>query len=379
MKKQSNTIDAFFALLRAGLWEQGVRLSSFEPFDFAVLYELAEEQSVAGLIAAGLEHVEDRKVKKQEAMPFLKNVFSLEGQNASMNSFIADIVVKMREAGIYPLLVKGQGVAQCYTRPLWRSAGDVDFLFDAENYEKAKAFLLPMATSSEREVRYKKHLAMVFDSWVVELHGLMPTEISRRINAGIEEIQENIFGKGGIRVWKNGKVDVFLPAPDNDIILIFTHFLQHFFVGGVGLRQIADWSRLLWTYREEIDRNLLGQRLRRMGILSEWKVFAHFAVSYLGIPAGTMPFYEPSGVLSWRSRLVCSHILKTGNLGHNMDQSYRGRYPRLIGKSITLWRRIGEFFYMSLVFPLEVPRFFLTYVVRRTKAALLYNSQPKVS
>ena len=369
MKRLSKQVNAFFALLRAGLWEQGVRLLPLEPLDFTTLYDLADEQSVVGLLAAGLEHVEDRKVTKPEALPFLKKVFSLESRNESMNRFIGETVARMREAGINALLVKGQGVAQCYTRPLWRSAGDVDFFFDELNYEKARAFLIPLAESVDSEEKRKKHQAMTINSWVVELHGLMPTEFSERVNAGIEDVQKDIFENGNVRVWRNGDVDVFLPSPDNDIFIIFTHFLQHFFVGGVGLRQIADWCRLLWTYREEIDHNLLESRLRKMGIMLEWKAFAHFAVSYMGMPDGAMPLYESSTSLERKSRRICRLILKTGNMGHNMDQSYRRRYPKLIEKSITFWRRLGEFCYLSMVFPLDAPRFFLTYVGRRTKAA----------
>ena len=89
----------------------------------------------------------------------------------------------MREAGIYTVQVKGQGVGQCYERPLWRSCGDVDLFFDAESYERAKGFLSPLAVEVEPEEKRKKHLAMTIDPWLVELHGLMPTEISERINA----------------------------------------------------------------------------------------------------------------------------------------------------------------------------------------------------
>lgn len=75
-----------------------------------------------------------------------------------------------------------------------------------------------------------------------------------------ERVQRDIFENGGVRVWRNDGVDVLLSSPDNDVMIVFTHFLQHFFVGGVGLRQICDWCRLLWTYRDSIDRGLLEQR-----------------------------------------------------------------------------------------------------------------------
>ena len=54
-----NNQDAFFALLRAGLWEKEVQLSPSDIIDFSEVYRLAEEQSVIGLVATGLEHVKD--------------------------------------------------------------------------------------------------------------------------------------------------------------------------------------------------------------------------------------------------------------------------------------------------------------------------------
>lgn len=368
--EKKNTVKTFFALVRAGLWEQVVRMISFSPVDFDTLYELADEQSVVGLIAAGLEHVEGMKITKPMALPFLKKVFSLEGRNQAMNEFIGKTVRSLREKGIFTLLVKGQGVAQCYDRPQWRSSGDVDFFLDSENYEKAKVILCPLASSVEPEEKRNKHQAMTIESWTVELHGLMPTEISERINDGVAEVQKDIFENGGVRVWNNNGIDVFLPNPNNDVIIIFTHFLQHFFVGGVGLRQIADWCRLLWTYRNEIDRSLLEKRLSGMGIMSEWRAFGYFAVSWLGMPEEAMPFYETSPRLSNQARRICRIILDSGNMGHNKDQSYRHKYPKLVEKSITFWHRLGEFFRLTRIFPWDGPRYFLTYVGRRTKAVL---------
>lgn len=75
-----------------------------------------------------------------------------------MNKFIAEMVDKMRVVGIYTLLVKGQGIAQCYERPLWRVSGDVDLLLSEENYQKAKEYLVPLSTFQKSEGRYSKHL-----------------------------------------------------------------------------------------------------------------------------------------------------------------------------------------------------------------------------
>lgn len=362
--KQSNNI-LFFELLKAGLWEQGVKLLPYHPVDFDALYELADEQSVVGLIAAGLEHVEDMKITKPMALPFLKKVFSLEGRNQAMNVFIGRTVQLLRDRGVYTLLVKGQGVAQCYARPQWRSAGDVDFFLDADNYEKAKGVLAPMASDVEREDRRRLHLAMTIDDWTVELHGTLHTEISKRMNKGIDAIQREIFTQGKVRVWRNGDTDVFLPAPDEDVVLVFTHILEHFFIGGVGLRQLCDWCRLLWTSRGQIDVTLLESRLRRMGLMPEWKGFAALAAGYLGMPVDAMPLYSVAPKYRRKADRICRLILQTGNMGHNIDQSYRTKYPVLVAKVITFFRRLGEFARLTVIFPENVVGFWARYVGRR--------------
>ena len=128
---------AFFALLQAGLWEQEVQLLPYGEIDFEALLQLAEEQSVVGLVAAGIEHVTDRKPQKKDVLQFIGRTVQLEQRNQAMNYFIGVIVEKMREAGVYTLLVKGQGVAQCYESTLWRSCGAVDFLLDEEEVDRA--------------------------------------------------------------------------------------------------------------------------------------------------------------------------------------------------------------------------------------------------
>ena len=40
-------------------------------------------------------------------------------------------------------------------------------------------------------------------------------------------------------------VQVFLPAPDCDVVFLFTHILHHFFFEGIGLRQFCDLCRFL--------------------------------------------------------------------------------------------------------------------------------------
>ena len=291
MVKNSNT-QAFFALVRAGLWEKEVRLSPYKDIDFSEVYRIAEEQSVIGLVAAGLEHISDVKVPQQIALQFAGQTIQLEQRNKAMNSFIAKLISRLREEDIYTLLVKGQGIAQCYERPLWRACGDVDLFLSLDNYRKAQKTLIPIASDIEKENPDNLHQAMTIEGWCVELHGTLRSQLGKRIDRVIDEVQEDVFFGGNVRSWDNGGTQVFLPSANNDTIFVFTHILQHYFGGGIGLRQICDWCRLLYTYRDSLNHKLLEYRLRKMGLLPHWKAFAALVVDTLGLSVDAIPLYS---------------------------------------------------------------------------------------
>ncbi len=366
---KENTERVFFDLLKAGLWEKSVRLLPYGEIDFSVVMDLAEEQSVVGLVAAGLENVVDMKPQKKDVLQFIGRTVQIEQQNQAMNYFIGVLVDKMQEAGIKTLLVKGQGIAQCYERPLWRSCGDVDFFLDAENYEKAKAYLTPLAVSVEPEGEASLHYGMTIDPWVVELHGTLHCGLSSRMDKMIDAIHKDTFENGNVRVWKDGETEVLLPGADNDIIFIFTHFLKHFYKGGIGLRQICDWCRLLWTYRETFDVALLEKRLCDMGLMSEWRAFAAFAVEWLGMPAEVMPLYSLSRKWVRKAGRIGKFVMSVGNFGHNRDMSYYSKYPYVVRKVISLWQRIGDVCRHGLIFPLDSLRFFPSIIFNGLRSA----------
>lgn len=353
MKGLDSNNQAFFALVKAGLWEQDARLLHFDNIDFSEVQRLAEEQAVVGLVAAGLEHVVDKKPAKTDVLQFVGQALQLEQQNTAMNYFIGVIIDKLRAIGVYTLLVKGQGIAQCYEKPLWRSCGDVDLLLSNDNYQKAKEYLTSIAASVDEENQYNQHLSMTIDPWVVELHGTLRSGLWKRLDETIDKVQQAIFYGGSVRSWMNGNTQVFLPGVNEDVVFVFSHILQHYFKEGIGLRQICDWCRLLWKYREKIDKKLLEERLKAMGVMTEWKAFAALAVEYLGMPVEAMPFYSDKKCWKSKANRIVEFVLETGNFGHNRDYSYYDKYPYLVYKLISFWRHLKDGFHYFMVFPID--------------------------
>ena len=350
--------EVFFELVKAGLWNNEVRLSQYVEIDFNEIYRLAQEQSVVGLLAAGLEHVADVKVPQTLALTIAGEVLQLEQRNREMNVLIADLIEKLRKEDIYTILLKGQGVAQCYEKPLWRCSGDIDLFLSNDNYQKAKSFLMPLASEIEKEYLREMHLGMCVDGWVVELHGSLYGGLSSRIEQELDKVHQDTFFGGAFRSWNNNGTQVFLLKAENDVFYVFSHILQHFFMEGIGLRQICDWCRLMWTYRDKLDLQLLEGRIKRAGLMTAWKAFYNLASRYLGMPDFGSGLTVHDSRFDKKADRIMDFILKSGNMGHNRDMSHFSKYPYLIRKCISMGRRIGDLINHARIFPLDSLRFF---------------------
>ena len=386
---RDNTESVFFELLKAGLWSDGnpeIRIDGAT--DWEKIYQLAQEQSVQGLVLQSLEELRAKnlelRVPQTLLLQWIGEVQMIEQRNKKMNVYIAELIEELRKYNIYALLIKGQGIAQCYENPLWRSSGDVDLLLSKDNYEKAKAFLLTLGEITEPEEANKKHFAMQIEQWTVELHGTLHVGLSARVDRMLDNVQYDVFHRGEVRsvaldvndsLNDNGttksfkSVQIFLPAENEDVVYVFAHILQHLYTGGIGLRQVCDWCRLLYTYRDSLNYGLLEQRIKRAGLMSEWKMFGAFAVELLGMQVEAMPLldvrckkedgrFEIDANLRKKADKICKFILEVGNFGHNRDNSYFQKHSYFVQKCISAWRRVKDLCRHATIFPVNSVRFF---------------------
>ena len=360
MKTKDINQQAFFELLRTGLWGNGnpdIRIDVIT--DWNEVYQLAQEQSVQGLVLQGIDWLKIQgskfNIPQVLLLQWIGEVQVIEQKNRAMNTFINQLIGDLRKANIYTLIVKGQGVAQCYEKPLWRASGDIDLYMNEDDFQKAKIFFRPLVDKFDPDDEYTRHINMHYGEWVVEIHANQKCSLSSRINRVMNEVHYDLFYNGKVRRWITDGTQIFLPSPDNDAIIIFTHFFNHFYKGGVGLRQVCDWCRLLYTYRDSLNYGLLEQRIKRAGLVNEWRAFGAFAVKYLGMPIEAMPLLNDN--LNMKADRICDFILEVGNFGHNRDTSYYGKHPFLIRKAISASWRLKDWLRHARVFPMDSLRF----------------------
>ncbi len=341
--------EIFFSVLRAGLWGKTDILPGQET-DWKHIYMYAREQTVVGLVADGisvLRKTTPLTLPADVQNAFMQSVLGSEMRNRQMNATLSHISKVLAENGVNAVVLKGQGVALDYPQPMHRQPGDIDFLLDDEGYRTASELLTPKASKVEKENPEKKHLGMYFGDVEVELHGTARADFGKKVNTLMDNMQKDMFLRSDFRAWDCGGIRILLPSADFDAVFIFMHFIQHFYHGGLGLRQICDWTMHLHRFSSDIDINLLESRLTELHMKNEWRIFGWMAVNMLGLPVDEMPFYDLScGNMAekvWESMKISGNFGKKLNAGRDVDNEqyiYR-KIKSFVGHIGWLSRHLG--------------------------------------
>lgn len=351
------TEDQFFALLRSGLWnEVPDRIPFAGGTDWEALYRLSLEQTVVPLVTDGINRLprEFFPSEPERLDPFLGDMMATAKRNRVLDAFIPKLFNAL--ADIPVVLVKGQSLAQDYLEPERRQPGDIDLLLMPASYEAAKAVLLPKATKVLEEQAEIWHQGMHFHNIEVEIHGSVSTLISKRLDRKLAVLLEEQFDGRTFPSVSIGGAGIPVPEADFNAIYIFVHFLQHYWSGGVGLRQLTDWMVFVSVHKRDIHPVILERRLHEFGLLHLWKVFTGFVQEYLGCPAEKLPLAaKPDPKKNAR---IWKYIRRSGNFGKNQDRS-RKKESYLVRKFHSLWRLVvADRLRHFPVFPKESIRFF---------------------
>ena len=364
-----NSDKLFFDILRKGLWGKSEvdTLCSVDEQVWREVLWLSFSQTVAGIISDGLSNCSQGVVPRPIAMKLISASVSTEHRNQQINAKIAQLIPEFVKAGVPVVVVKGQAIAQCYKNPFSRMPGDIDLIVKPEDYERAKTIIRGLSGEEGTDDSGVKHFAATVGDIEVEVHGTVHTSLSSKVNDMLDEMQAEVLADGGSCVWNCNGVDVKVPSADFDALYIFLHLLQHFFCGGLGLRQLGDMAMALHTHKGEIDEQKLIERLERMKLVSEWKAFITFLVNYLGLPEQEAPLYDDK--YTKQADRIWKYIRKTGNFGKNKSRRYGTNSSYLLRKAESLIRNTNSFADHIQLFPADSFKFFWYYFATGIRTA----------
>ena len=336
--EQGREVRAMLALLRAGLWggtdpemEKVFPLTQQEWND---VFLLSRRQTVLGLTYRGLDFLaDDMQPPMALAVKWMAHVDRIEAANAKMDKAVCSLFSKFAQNGVDAVLQKGQGMARMYPEPHLRECGDIDLYFPGHD---GVSDPLEGIFDAQRQ-------KMPDDSWSYEADGVIiehhPFLLDIQNPLRQKYIRSLIAEKGfeKVPVGDADPVEVMVPAPEVNLLLLSSHILKHALGVGIGLRQICDYAVACRYYADRIDPDGMRDIWHRAG-LSRWSELLDGFVS----DVIAMRAKPDVAISSKKTSILLDIILKGGNFGvYSKDRAVASRNV-LSRKAHTLKSFVGN-------------------------------------
>ncbi len=304
------------SLLRSSLWQSEVDLRPFasSSVDWSEIGRMATEQTVAVLVAKAAMSLPESLLPPKG---WLRNAYAMIERNRRthllLDSCVAEGGSRLEDAGLTPVLLKGQAYARCYPEQWLRQCGDIDLYVGEAAYMSAFKTVFKRGWECDKEIDPKaKHFGCRLHGVRVEIHRVAACLASPWANKRFEAWSRQQLSSGGRSV-SIGDRAIAVPSAIFDVVFVFLHLYNHFINGGVGLRQICDWVMLLHAHAGSIDETELKKCLQAFGLMRAWRKFTPIAVDVLGLPKPECPFYSSS--CRRKAERILDIIMREGNFG----------------------------------------------------------------
>ena len=263
------TLQALFALLRAGLWGRyDEAMASAFPLsaqEWGRVFTMARQQTVTGIAFRGLDYLPEEAAPPMGLMAkWMAHADRIEQSNRMMNETVAKLFGHFSASGIEAVLQKGQGIAAMYPEPLLRECGDIDIYFPGHD---GVSDPLAGIAGAVRERQPDDSWTCVVDGIIVEHHTDLLDIQSPRAKRYVQKL---IKEKGFEKVVTGDEVEVLVPAPEVNLLLLSSHILKHAFGVGIGLRQFCDYAVARRYYEGRVNEEEMREIWRMTG-LEKWE------------------------------------------------------------------------------------------------------------
>ena len=346
----------FIELLRAGLWGEKADESLFRSgVDWKEVLKIARQQTVQCIICDSIESLPAELWPSKEVLHRLMMDRIRTAQvHGIMNKTIRKVTEELDRNGVPSILLKGQGVTQNYRRPESRSCGDIDLYVGEKEFDKA-CKIISAIDGARSGIECDHHIQMEFNGIEIELHkkaDYMPGgRMDRDLQAWTVESLDGNFNNPLLRTWNNDGASVRLAPATFDAFFILHHAVRHMTVGGIGFRQLCDWTMYLHSHHTEIDTTLLHKKLKKYRMVEVWQEFGLIAVNILGLPTDELPL-APASIESAKTERILKQIFISGNFGQadtNRKDNSRTTYLKRKWRSFRF--QILRLMRLSVIFP----------------------------
>ena len=331
--------DNYLALVRSALW--GNEPAQWFAGQTELLMQLNAMQGTGPLVFPQVLAQEDIPAVAKMQMKGMC-VHTMQ-QHVHLQGTLEQAWTAMEKAGIYPVLMKGRGLAANYPEPQMRQWGDIDLFVGKEQYHPAAAVMretFPDALKFDEELDHYRHYNLIADGVSIEVH-----RVSVSMQHPLDERRYERMEKEGMshseRLEVNG-LEIRVPEATFNALFVFLHSWEHMMTAGANLRQLCDLALLLHHYAGTIDKGRLGRYLSQLHCMDVWQLYTYIMVRHLGLPETESCFF--TGTCAARAERMLDDLLNGRMVQPQPTEAQQGRVPknRIMRKIHTMRGRLDN-------------------------------------
>ncbi len=251
-------------MLCAAIYNREFDISKYktETINWEEIYKEARAHQVHTVIYPIIKEI-DPKIGPDEKLMSLWSISAISCgiQMISGEVWLGQVIEAFDAVGIKTIVLKGMAINKCYPHPELRTMGDADILVQEDNIEKATKVLESMGYISGKDKK-TKHIEFYKKNAIsIELHRLLIDFNFMHLNQSFhDEIWEKTI------LVNLGLVKINILSWEMQILHICIHMGAHINNGGIGLRQLCDLVTVVEAKRNEINWNIVQDRVIKYGI-----------------------------------------------------------------------------------------------------------------
>lgn len=269
------------------------------------IYRMAVKHSLAGICASAVDLLpESQRPPRPVAVKLAVMAAKIEQTNILVSRRASDVSGLFASGGLRSCVLKGQGMAVLYPRPMRRQSGDIDLWVEG-GFENVCGFV--HRYFPDAKARYHHIDFHVFDDVAVEVHfrpSWMFSPFSNRMLMrwfDANHSWDNVPCAGGYNVPDIHFNSVYIPI----------HIFRHLFDEGIGLRQVMDYYYVVSSLPGGRMKEDNIRFLRRVGLYRFVCGMMYVLHEVFGLTDSEMPL--PQDAVA--GRFLLDDIVTAGNFG----------------------------------------------------------------
>lgn len=362
----NNATTYFFELLQMSVGRREGLSGTPVKEEWKAMFRTAREQALVGVFTEAVCRLpEEMRPPRKPLTRLCSEVVMIEDANRRLFGKCCDLTEALVAGGFDSCILKGQGMAMLYPKPLLRHSGDIDVWMKSSglsphplkqerdprqgegcksvedtiyNYARTKGTIadavyhhLGIPLTIERADDGKVTIAASDNAADdVEMHFRPSFMFCPRHNRRMQEwfdeqwplqqkhtvqVKAEFFAPGR----KDEACSFCCPTPSFNAIYCLAHIYRHLFDEGVGLRQLLDYYYVIKAYNADTDDTRHATtlaNLKRFGLYRFAQAVMYVLHEVFALPESEMlvPMNEKTG------RFLLDEILRAGNFGKYDDR-----------------------------------------------------------